>query len=120
MGKEETKEAIAIMQAYLDGKTIQYRSRAADSTWEDVVGSPIWGWTNTHYRVKPQVIYRPYSSEVECMHDVLTNHPNSWMKVKGKNTYFLLNEIDSETNFDLMFKNWEYIDGSPFGVKITK
>lgn len=120
MKRAETKEAIAVMQAWVDGKAIQYRSVTTNFEWNDVVGNPIWSWTNTEYRVKPQAIYRPYSSEVECMHDVLTNHPNGWMKVKGKNTYFLLNEIDSETNFDLMFKSWEYIDGSPFGMKITK
>lgn len=120
MERAEIEEAIAIMQAYLDGKTIQYRSATTNSTWKDVVGSPIWSWTNTQYRVKPQVVYRPYSSEVECMHDILTNHSNGWMKVKGENKYFLLNEVSPETNFELMFRSCEYIDGSPFGMKIIK
>lgn len=120
MERAETEEAIAIMQAWVDGKTIQYRPRIEGSKWIDVVHNLSWCWGQYHYRIKPTVIYRPYSSEVECMHDILTNHPNSWMKAKGKNTYFLLNEIGSETNFDLMFKSWEYIDGSPFGMKITK
>ena len=120
MDRTETKEAIAIMQAWVDGKTIQYRNKADDSVWDDVIGTPIWSWTNTQYRVKPTVIYRPYSSEVECMHDILTNHSNSWMKVKGENKYFLLKEVSSKTNFNSMFRDCEYIDGSPFGMKITK
>jgi hypothetical protein len=109
------------MQAYVNGKTIQYRPRTANSEWTDVVDNePSWCWDKCNYRVKPTVNYRPYSSEVECMHDILTNHFNSWMKVKGENKYFLLNDIGPETNFDLMFRNCEYIDGSPFGIKITK
>lgn len=82
MGRAETGEAIAIMQAWVDGKTIQYRNRGCNSEWVDVVGNPVWSWTNTQYRVKPQAVYRPYSSEVECMHDILTNHPNNWVKIK--------------------------------------
>ena len=120
MEKAETEEAIAVMQAYVNGKTIQYRPRTANSEWTDVVGNPNWSWYHNHYRVKPTVVYRPYSSEVECMHDILTNRSNSWMKVKGENKYFLLREVSHKTDFNFMFRNYEYIDGSPFGMKITK
>lgn len=118
MDKQDIIDAIAVMQAWVNGEPIQCMTHFG-KTWIDV-DNPAWDWYNDKYRVKPQVKYRPYSSEVECMHDILTNHSNSWMKVKDKNTYFLLKKVSPESNFDLMFRNWEYIDGSPFGMKITK
>lgn len=54
-----TAEKIAIMQAYLDGKTIETLAIGSD-TWygmtpitEDV-GEPLWDWKQFKYRIKPE------------------------------------------------------------------
>ena len=50
MNREETKQAIAIMQAFVDGKEIEY----SDGTvWESGF-SPSWNWYGTKYRIKPK------------------------------------------------------------------
>lgn len=50
-----TKEKIAVMQAYVDGKQIQIRAtRINKSDWVDSYGEPHWDWEFFDYRVKPQ------------------------------------------------------------------
>lgn len=52
MNKENTKKAIEVMQAYLDGKPIEFKWIGNDE-WEDVKdGGPNWLWSNCVYRVK--------------------------------------------------------------------
>ena len=47
---EETKEAIRVMQAFVDGKKVEYQ--ISDGTW--LVGlTPSWNWPSTRYRIKP-------------------------------------------------------------------
>ena len=60
MNKEQTKECIRIMQAFVDGKAVQYRySDAAE--WFDANGLSelSWNWIAYDYRIKPEpkIIY---------------------------------------------------------------
>ncbi len=50
-----TKEKIEVMQAYLNGKKIQFKE-IADDTWEDCSYrfEPDWNWSVFRYRVKPE------------------------------------------------------------------
>lgn len=56
-----TKEKIAVMQAYEDGKTIQFYSYGE---WEDI-DVPAWNWASVDYRVKPESKLRPYKDATE-------------------------------------------------------
>jgi hypothetical protein len=49
MNKEQTLKAIKVMQAYVEGKKIQYIS----NTMVFDVDNPTWDWEYTEYRVKP-------------------------------------------------------------------
>jgi hypothetical protein len=61
MNKEQTKEAIAIMQAYVEGKEIQYKKKDEERWLEPAVGGPIWNWYLTDYRIKLEVVsYRRF------------------------------------------------------------
>lgn len=117
MGRTETEEAIAIMQAWVDGKTIQYRPRIVDSEWIDVVGNPSWSWHNTKYRVKPQVVYRPYSSPKECFDNLRCD---GWLKRIEDTTYYTrICNLDKYIDYQRMFKEYTYVDGTPFGLKTS-
>ncbi len=48
-----TKEKIAVMQAWLDGKTIQLLTLAKHA-WTDVSREPRWDWSECSYRIKPK------------------------------------------------------------------
>lgn len=51
-----TKEMIAVMQAYDEGKTIQVRFADYESDWGPCP-KPIWNWNDFEYRIKPEPRY---------------------------------------------------------------
>lgn len=60
MTKEETKNAIEVMQGFCNGKTIQVRFKNQDDNWDDTQ-HPCWDWTVNDYRIKPEKYVRPYT-----------------------------------------------------------
>ena len=65
MTKDATKEAIAVMQAYVDGKRIQWKHAICGDAWQDCSGEPSWALTACAYRIAPEPKYRPYNSPSE-------------------------------------------------------
>lgn len=59
MTRDETIAAIAVMQAFVDGNTVQFKSPIDDS-WSDLAADqlsetwPVWNWCGATYRVKPE------------------------------------------------------------------
>jgi hypothetical protein len=50
-----TKEKIAVMQAYLDGRPIQLRCNGGNGGhWADLLSEPMWTWGQDRYRIKPE------------------------------------------------------------------
>lgn len=135
---EETKERIAVMQAYVDGKQIQYFEECT-RRWEDIT-APSW-IRGIPYRVKPEPKYRPFKDADECWQEMLKHEPFGWVKEKGnKPSYELLacisenNEssvgfasygsavgmgvtVRSNCEFSKTFNGFTFADGAPFGVK---
>ncbi len=56
--EETTKEMIAVMQAYCDGKEIEYSINTGMS-WKEVK-NPSWNWASADYRVKEEPKYQPF------------------------------------------------------------
>lgn len=51
----DTKEQIAVMTAYTEGKPIQMRSLDRNDGWHDVsTVDSLWNWRDCDYRVKPE------------------------------------------------------------------
>lgn len=133
---EETKERIAVLQAYVDGKQIQ--GMCSDGNWVDVP-QPSWS-INDNFRIKPEPKYRPFKDVDECWQEMLKHQPFGWVKEKGnKLSYELLacvSENDeapisfavygsvgmgiidrSSIEFNEMFNAFTFADSAPFGVK---
>lgn len=133
---EETKERIAVMQAYVDGKQIQ--GMCSDGKWVDVP-EPSWS-INGNFRITPEPKYRPFKDADECWQEMLKHQPFGWVKEKGnKPSYRLLAcisenteapvcfasygsanrgvVIHSSSRFGKMFNAFTFADGAPFGVK---
>lgn len=49
MTREDTKKAIEVMQAWVDGAEIEF----FDSKWL-AIADPVWNWDKGPYRVKPK------------------------------------------------------------------
>ena len=61
MTKEQTKEAIRVMQAFVDGYTIE-AAEVHDIKWGYTL-SPVWNWNNFNYRIKPTPTLRPWTAD---------------------------------------------------------
>lgn len=62
--KERTRHRIAVMQAYVDGKPIQYKGLSGHWFDHDL---PTWDWKEFEYRIEPEVIvYRRALWRASC------------------------------------------------------
>ena len=58
MNIEETKEAIHVMQAFVDGTDLEVLCPVGKC---EPVHFPRWGWDDTKYRIKPTATLRPWT-----------------------------------------------------------
>lgn len=131
---EETKERIAVMQAYVDGKQIQ--GMCSDGKWVDVP-EPSWS-INGNFRVKPEPKFRPFKNADECWQEMLKHQPFGWVKTIANipelhniSAIFQSAEFPVLLGIDLewdeareyslklseMYDLYTFADGAPFGVK---
>jgi hypothetical protein len=61
MNIEQTKEAIKVMQEFVDGKEVEYLHSGTEG-WVTTT-NPSWNWTNCFYRIKPTPVLRPWTSD---------------------------------------------------------
>ena len=63
MNIEQTKEAIRVMQAFVDGKEVEWRYRSIEG-WDAIITiSPKWNWEDCEYRIKPTPTLRPWTAD---------------------------------------------------------
>lgn len=110
-----TAEMIAVMQAYADGKKIEFLGREWEvNVWEECT-SPLWDWTNFDYRIKPEQEYRPYINTHEFI--AASRKHGFWLKEKESGNCFIQPVAGSSCDYQSMLDTmvWED-DGTPCGV----
>lgn len=113
MTREEVKELLPIMQAYAEGKTVQYLS-AGGHRWLDC-NDPLFS-KDDKYRIKPEPKYRPFKSREECWNE-MHKHPDfGWVKSK-EDQYINILSVDDNKSFSNWFKFYTFTDGKPFGIE---
>ena len=122
MTREEAKELLPIMQAFAEGKTIEYRG--IGGAWK-VANTPTWR-SCLFYRIKPEPKYRPFRNVEECWQEMQKHQPFGWLKDTDTGGYIIISELDDE-NMKISDNNgWDYVglmkcytfaDGTPFGIK---
>lgn len=123
MTREETKERIKVMQAFVDGKDVEVLNT---DKWE-LVSNPSWS-PATKYRIKPEPKYRPFKDADECWQEMLKHQPFGWIKYQCD--FFQIIHVDDNligygsacgtilhSKFEDIFKDSTFADGTPFGVK---
>lgn len=60
MTREQTIEAIRVMQAYVDGKEVQYE--VPNKEWI-TTDQPAWNFIPYDYRIKPTITLRPWTAD---------------------------------------------------------
>ena len=131
MTREEAKEMLPIIQAFAEGKEIEFRSKGFDEEWKKVNEIPGLSYSSFDYRVKSEPKYRPFKDADECWQEMLKHEPFGWVRNKFNHngviaTIICLDsrkEFRIHTNFNHgntsedMINSFIFADGAPFGVK---
>ena len=141
MDRNQAKEFYPILQAYAEGKTIETRRKpTADNNgvtkdgwyefneWTEM--KELEYWVNVEYRIKPEPKFRPFKNAEECWTEMKKHQPFGWVKLKATRKYFICKAIgdffavvglnDRPTNYDELFEEYIFADGTPFGVKVEE
>lgn len=121
-----------ILQAIVDGKTIQHKT--INREWYDTNVASLDHLVTYYkdYRIKPETTYRPFKDAEECWAEMLEHQPFGVVKDKYFANYQThraftclvtngchFRGYEDET-FENSFKNLLFADGTPFGVKVEK
>lgn len=124
MIKEQAKALLPFIQAFSEGKTIQFKS---NGKWVDL-DSASFMLTPERYRIKPEPKYRPFKDAEECWQEMLKHQPFGWIKYKEE--YFNIVYVNDDyvgladkdgSSILLASKNSyqdnTFADGTPFGIR---
>lgn len=126
----EAKELWPIIQAFAEGRPIQYKLKDCKTeNWNDITGDyhgfcPL----SLQYRIKPEPKYRPFKNQEECWQEMLKHQSFEWVKYQCD--FFQIIHVDYNSigygsacgtilhsKFEDIFKYSTFADGTPFGIK---
>lgn len=130
MDRNQAKALLPIIQAYAEGKTIQYYDSLIDIVdWKDCE-NPNFENSTYNFRIKPEPTYRPFKDSEECWQEMQKHQPIGWVKSKKatSDVYFTITELTNSTrgvmlnssrgwSFSGLFNYYTFADGTPFGIK---
>ena len=127
MKRSYTADYIKVMQAYVEGKQIQYKD---DEVWIDI-DDPDWDWHNWEYRIKPEPNYRPFRDSEECWQEMQKHRPFCWIKNKNNGHYSMITKVNADFDkkhiaisginiwtLSETMCDYTFADGEPFGINI--
>ena len=115
MTREEIKIMLPIMQAFAEGKTLQYRVNEENNEWKDI-DNPAFNDLPSEYRIKPEPKYRPFKSRDECWNEMLKHQPFGWL-INRDAQYINPLSIGDGKDFINWFNLYTFADGTPFGIQ---
>ena len=142
MNRQQAKDLLPIIQAFAEGKTIQYQYTLSsplivtdNPSWKDVLPGESVDFNNrsSKYRIKPEPKYRPFIDNKECWNEMLKHQPFGWVRtMNAENDYYIIDGVLYSENIDCpvvtmagesydykeMLDIYLFADGTPFGIKI--
>ena len=124
MDRNQAKELLPIIKAYVEGKPIQSRCIKGDtSLWYDDE-EPSFD-DDFEYRIKPEPMYRSFKDAEECWKEMQKHQPFGWVKstlFKDLALVQIVTTLYVEINRDIVdykdtLEKFTFADGVPFGVK---
>ena len=128
MNRKEAKELMPIIQAFAEGKTIQYYDSLIDiADWEDCE-NPNFENLTYKFRIKPESTYRPFANAKECWQEMQKHKPFGWVKSTLFKDLALVKRVTTlyvEINRDIIdykdaLEKFTFADDTNFGVKVEK
>ena len=131
MDRNQAKEFYPILQAFAEGKVIEFRTKpgtistSIPNEWTEM--EEIRFWSNVEYRIKPEQKYRPFKDAEECWQEMLKHQPFGWIKGKEDEYHTFITVVDNNDEMSLsgnggwsfigIMKYYTFADGTPFGMK---
>ena len=128
MTREEAKELLPIIQAFAEGKTIQF---LIGGKWTDIYETDFYQ-SSDKYRIKPELEYRPFKTQEECWNEMLKHQPFGWVTDKCKYVHIVCVrqgniEFNPDTDDNVLYscimtfsdvleQGYTFVDGTPFGI----
>lgn len=127
MTREEVKKMLPVLQAYAAGKEIQWSLKGSNN-WYNLDENDIRLSIPCIYRIKPNLQYQPFKSKEEFWNEVKKHEPMLWIQEKEKidDTQFQITRVNNdgfyspssgEISFLKAAVDYEFLDGTPFGIK---
>ena len=123
MTREEAKQMLPIIQAYAEGKEIQFK---LEDKWINTKNPDLEFGVGT-YRIKPEPKYRPFKNAKECWEEMQKHQPFGWIRFYGRDLVVCAigslyeNEVEpydrGPRKFTTAFEDFSFIDDTPFGIK---
>lgn len=128
MDKNQAKALLHIIQAFAEGKTIQYNSEKGNPQWIDVQPNERVDFSQhpSKYRIKPETKYRPFKNVEECWKEMQKHQPFGWTKSISEKRFYFISKIDDngcffsnndDVSFKTLFASDTFADGTPFGIR---
>ena len=120
MNRNQAKEFYPFLQAFAEGRVIEYRTKTSLIEGTDVPNDwtemkEIEFWNNIEYRIKPEPKFRPFKNAEECWQEMQKHQPFGW--VKTDSVYEPILHVNECDDFNATFKYSTFADGTPFGIK---
>lgn len=112
MNREQTIEAIKVMQAFVDGKTV--RCKCGSTGWSELI-DPVWNFQRFEYHIKTTSTLRPWTADEVPL--------GAWIRFKEvPDDRHLLGWVSAQADRELWLQEREYsTDGGktwlPCGVE---
>ena len=122
MTREEIKELLPIIQAFAEGKQIEVKRK---NEWFGIGDDIYFSESPSDYRIKPEPKYRPFKTQEECWNE-MHKHPDfGWVIAKDSKIMYHIYVVgigcvlmdDMSISFPETFAEYEFTDGTPFGIK---
>ena len=131
MKRKEVKELLPIIQAWAEGKEIQFRT--CSGKWVDIEEDEglSFVYSSSDYRIRPEPKYRPFKTKEECWEE-MHKHPDfGWIKGNVTGEYeqivrifdycktelsFNIANNDDDYTSEMMINSYTFTDGMPFGI----
>ena len=136
MNNKEVAELIPIIQAFLEGKTIERKTRSWEFNkgWRDETQ-----WKETEelifrdtfvYRIKSEPKYRPFANAEECLKEMSKHTPFGLIKKNVSKAFYCIGSFDIKNiyigttqgmhSYADSLENFTFVDDTPFGVKVEE
>ena len=131
MTREEAKAKLPIIQAFAEGKTIQFYN---GDEWADL-DEATFSASPDKYRIKPEPKYRPFENQEECWQEMQKHQPFGWITLQcgqksgskasiiklTDNCFYFVGDgsgiCHNLYNYEFDKHFWLFADGAPFGIK---